>query len=399
MKWTSALSHNANLHAAIDEITAQTLAALGAPPDLAFLFATDHYRAGFDRLPATVHARLGGGQLLGCSASGVIGSGEEIEQRAALSLVAAQLSDVDADSWALEATDLAPGTLHSQRCAALAHKIAPKPVAFVLLADPFTFQPERLIRSLESAFPSRAIVGGLASGGQAPGEIALFLNDTTRNSGALILALSGDIEMQTAVAQGCRPIGDPLFVSSCQGNRITGLDGQSPIDVLSTLFERAGKQDQMLMQHSLFVGIAMRAGESQYDQGDYLIRNITGIDQSRGAIAVGVELHENQVVQFHLRDARTAAEDLDRVLSRLHDQYLDTQPAGALLFSCTGRGQGLYGEAGHDSGVFHRRFGAIPLGGFFCNGEIGPVGGTTFLHGYTSAFAVFNPLESHPNSR
>ena len=164
MKWTSALSHNANLHAAIDEITAQTLAALGAPPDLAFLFATDHYRAGFDRLPATVHARLGGGQLLGCSASGVIGSGEEIEQRAALSLVAAQLSDVDADSWALEATDLAPGTLHSQRCAALAHKIAPKPVAFVLLADPFTFQPERLIRSLESAFPSRAIVGGLASG-------------------------------------------------------------------------------------------------------------------------------------------------------------------------------------------------------------------------------------------
>jgi small ligand-binding sensory domain FIST len=124
-------------------------------------------------------------------------------------------------------------------------------------------------------------------------------------------------------------------------------------------------------------------------QGDFLIRNVAGADPESGSIWIGHQLRQNQVVQFHLRDARTSAEDLAHILAELNDELEQREPAGALLFSCTGRGEGLYGLADHDSGSFRSNIGASPLGGFFCNGEIGQVGGTAFIHGYTSAFAVF----------
>ncbi|MBI1731837.1 MAG: FIST C-terminal domain-containing protein [Gammaproteobacteria bacterium] len=389
MKWTSAICSNPDPDAAPGELAAQVLSALGTAPDLAFLFASDHYRPGFAQLPASLRMELGGGVLVGCSASGVIGGGEEIEQRPAIGLVAARLPGVVVDAWAVTADSLAPGSRHSRRCTELADRLGAEPARFVLLVDPFTFPAEQLLRSLEQAFPASVIAGGLASGGRAPGEVALFLDDATYRSGALLVSLGGDIEMRTAVAQGCRPVGDPLFVSACDGNLIKGLDGQPPIEILRSLFARLDENDRAVMQHSLFVGIAMREGRTQYDPGDWLIRNIAGMDPATGAIWVGADLREKQVIQFHLRDARTAAEDLERVLDRLRAQSGEVPPLGALLFSCTGRGQGLFGAAGHDSGMFHRRIGAVPLGGFFCNGEIGPVGGRTFLHGYTSAFAVF----------
>jgi small ligand-binding sensory domain FIST len=139
------------------------------------------------------------------------------------------------------------------------------------------------------------------------------------------------------------------------------------------------------MRHSLFMGLGMRDGEREYRRGDFLVRNLIGVDPATGAIAVGAPLHTGQVVQFHLRDAETSATDLVEMLGQ-HDQV---PPAGALLFSCVGRGRLLYGQANHDSGAFRTAMGAIPLGGFFCNGEIGPVHRRTFLHGYTSSFALF----------
>jgi len=207
-----------------------------------------------------------------------------------------------------------------------------------------------------------------------------------------MLSLSGNIIMDTAVAQGCRPIGSPMFVTSHQGGIILGLDGYPPLEILNALYEQANERDRALLQQSLFLGIAMQPDHTRYDQGDFLIRNIIGADPQRGAVQVAAELYPNQVVQFHLRDAETSAEDLERVLIRNRDQHGEQLPEAALLFSCTGRGRGLYGRSGHDSGEFHKLIGPAPLGGFFCNGEIGPVQGKTFLHGYTSAFAMFRPL-------
>jgi small ligand-binding sensory domain FIST len=132
----------------------------------------------------------------------------------------------------------------------------------------------------------------------------------------------------------------------------------------------------------------MREDEIEYEAGDLLVRNLVGADEETGALAVGAELRPMTVAQFVLRDARTAAEDLRRLLVR-HRGASARAPAGALLFSCVGRGAGLFGRPDHDTGLFVESLGPAPLGGFFCNGEIGPVGGMTFLHGYTSAFALF----------
>jgi small ligand-binding sensory domain FIST len=182
-----------------------------------------------------------------------------------------------------------------------------------------------------------------------------------------------------------------LFVTEVEINRILSLDGKPPLSVLRELYEQLDPRDRELLQHSLFLGITMQNAQSSYRQGDFLIRNILGIEADSGAMAAAVFPQQNSVVQFHLRDAQTSADDLTTLLQRFAMQPATKPPSGSLLFSCLGRGIHLYGEPHHDSKIFQRYLGEIPLGGFFCNGEIGPVQGTTFLHGYTSAFALFSP--------
>ena len=208
------------------------------------------------------------------------------------------------------------------------------------------------------------------------------------------MALSGNIAVETIVAQGCRPIGAPRIITQCQGNVVLELDGRPPLVVLSELYEKLSERDQKLVQTSLFVGLEMKSSEVQFRPGDLLARNIMGLDPDSGAIAIGAIPRQWQVMQFLLRDSQTATEDLNRLLE---SHRASPVPRGALLFSCRGRGIHLFGEEDHDTRLFRERLGSIPLGGFFCNGEIGPVGGSTFLHGYTSAFALFR--EAHPPAR
>src|SRR5690606_24921692 len=172
-----------------------------------------------------------------------------------------------------------------------------------------------------------------------------------------------------------------------EGNVIFELDGEPALEVLETLYNQLSPADQDLFRHSLFMGLVMDRARQEYRQGDFLIRNIVGVVPQMGALAVAGEIADRQVVQFHLRDAGTSAADLMSMLAS-HD---GEAPAGALMFSCVGRGSGLYGRANHDSDMFHAHFSDVALGGFFCNGEIGPVGERTFLHGYTSSFGLFSP--------
>jgi small ligand-binding sensory domain FIST len=262
---------------------------------------------------------------------------------------------------------------------------------FVVLADPFTFDSETLIRGLDQTYPESCKIGGLASGGRQPGSNVLFHGSDIHRSGAVGLALCGDVELDTIVAQGCRPVGDPMFVTRCDRNIIWQLDGMPPLKVLQDLHARLDDRDRDLFRHSLFLGIAMSENKERYLPGDFLVRNLAGVDSSSGAIAVGAVLEENCIVQFHLRDAQTSAEEVEALLVRRRGESAGQEPQGALLFSCLGRGQFLYGHPDHDTNAFRRHLGEVPLGGFFCNGEIGPVHGTTFLHGYTSAFGLFRP--------
>ncbi len=261
--------------------------------------------------------------------------------------------------------------------------------AFLLLADPFSFETETFVKGLDRVYPLSPKIGGVASGARQPGGTALYLGNQVHHSGCVTLALTGNIEIDAVVAQGCRPIGEPMFVTVAHENLIRELDGRPPREVLARLFERLPPTDRELFSQSLFLGLAMRSDTSEYLPGDFLIRNILGMDPQSGALWVSANVPGNSVVQFHLRDAATSAMDLERTLTSYGASRPLQPDAGALLFSCAGRGMGLYGQSDHDSNAFRRLVGDVPLGGFFCSGEIGPIQNSTYLHGYTSAFAVF----------
>jgi small ligand-binding sensory domain FIST len=265
----------------------------------------------------------------------------------------------------------------------------------LLLADPFTMDAGRLIAGLDLAYPGAPKFGGLASGGQRPGENRLLLGDGVHRGGAVGVAFSGDLAVDTVIAQGCRPIGHPMLVTRCHGNLLQELDNRPPLKVLGDLHDSLGERDRELVHHSLFLALEMRADQVEFDPEEILVRNILGADEETGALTIGAELRPMAVAQFVLRDARAAEEDLRRALER-HRSAAAGTPAGALLFSCLGRGASLFGRPDHDSGLFQEALGPAPLGGFFCNGEIGPVGGATFLHGYTSAFAIFREARRAP---
>jgi len=389
MQWASTVSTEPLLERAVAQATAALRSQLSASQaDLMVAFASHHHAAQFDRLPEFVKAEAAVGVLVGASAGGVIGGGREIEQHPGLSLTAAVLPNVELTGFHVEAhgvpEDEAPAAWQ-----ALTGVSAARAPHFVLLPDPFSFDAEAFIKGLDRTYPDSRKIGGLASGGQQPGTNALFLDGTVYRSGLVGVALAGDVQVDTIVAQGCRPVGQPMFATKCQRNILCELDGEPAVKALHDLYEQLDASDQALAQHSLFVGIVMKRDRQEYGQGDFLIRNVIGIEPQRGALAVGALLEENSVIQFHLRDSKTSAEDLDQLLGRYRDDAAYAPPHGALLFSCLGRGIHLYGRPDHDTDAVRRYLGDLPLGGFFCNGEIGPVHDTTFLHGYTSAFGLF----------
>lgn len=394
MQWASAISQQNTLRAALSECVASVRASLGdTAADLAVVFASSEYASDYAGLPELAVEMLGEQvMVLGCSGGGIIGGGSEVEQEPAVSLTVACLPGVNIHPLRMEADNLpsldaGPDDWHD----AIGVSPSDEP-QFVLLADPMSFPAQNLLLGMDYAYPAAAKIGGLASAAQDARQNGLFLGRDYHDSGAVGVALSGNIVVETVVAQGCRPIGHPMRITRSDRNFLVELDGEQPIDVLRGLFQQSGQRDRDLMQNSLFLGVVMDALIDQPEQGDFLIRNVMGMDQRSGVLAIGEMLKEGQLVQFHLRDADTSAEDLSAVLERYAIDNRENPAHGALLFSCLGRGKYLYGRPNHDTEVFHDKVGAsVPLGGFFCNGEIGPVSGTTFLHGYTSSFGIFRP--------
>ena len=394
MNWASRISEDPSLEKAIQECAQGVIQDLaGATPDLAILFVSAEYTAEYDWLPRLVNQNLGPVRLFGCSGGGVIGGGREVENRPGLSLTVAHMPGVEVDCFHLEGSDLPDMDASPDAWHEALHIPADKDPHFLILADPFTFPASNLIVGLDYAYPRSVKVGGLASGGQSQGGNALYLEDQMYMSGAVGLALHGNIAVDTVVAQGCRPIGRPMHITNCHDNILLTLDGDSPMKVLQELFESLDERDQGLMRYSLFLGVVMDELHEDPQQGDFLIRNLIGTDPQSGAVAIGEMLREGQLVQFHLRDALTSRDDLAAVLDRYIADHEGRPPQGALLFSCQGRGQHLYGRPDHDTNLLCQKVGPIPLGGFFCNGEIGQVGGTTFLHGYTSSLGLFRPAQ------
>ena len=357
MRWASALSTHADTRAAVDEVTGLVARDLdGARADLLFAFVSTHHATRYQQILEALREAFPGARLAGCSAAGSIGAGHEVEGRSALSLTAASLPGVQL-SLAKGDDALDFGDLHDD-------------THFVVLADPFTCDAEELLGSLDTAFPDSSKVGGLASGGRFAGENALFCDQQIHRGGVVVVALGGDLALDTIIAQGCRAIGRPMVVTRVDKNVIYELDRRKPGDVLQELYDTLGKRDQELFRHSLFVGIEMRSQQIEVRAGEFLVRNMVGMDRETGSLAVGASLQPWQVVQLLLRDARTAEEDLKRLLDRHRARNLRAD--GALLFSCVGRGESLFGRPDHDTGLFREYLGPVPLGGFFAAARSAP---------------------------
>jgi len=392
MKWASAITTQDNIESGIEEATESLLQQLdGKSADLTIIFVSPHFAERYHEISALIKKRFDPGLLLGCSGGGIIGQGQEVEQQPAFSITSANLPGVDIQPIQTETTELpnqdtGPGVWRDWL------KVQAKDQPhFIFLADPFSFQGEEFLAGMDFAYPASKIVGGLASGAQQPGGNALYLGDKIYSKGLVGVALSGNIEMDTIVAQGCRPIGQTMLITECKQNMLLKLDNVPPMEVLQEINETLNENDRDLMKTSLFLGIEMDPMKDDPGQGDFLIRNLMGVDHQSGALAIGALLREGQLVQFHLRDKIMSAKDLELLLARYQSSGKADDASGALLFSCLGRGQYLYGKRNHDTGMFKDKLGEVPLGGFFCNGEIGPVGKATFLHGYTSSFGIFRP--------
>ena len=390
MKWASAISEQTSLEHAVEECASVIRSQFADDtPHLAVVFISPDYQPDFDRVPELVRQSFDSVVVLGCSGGGIIGNGQEVEQRPAVSITAASLPGVEIVEFHLDGDQLPDLDAAPQKWEE-ALKVSPETSPqFVMLADPYSFPVQNLILGLDYAYSRSAKIGGLASGAQQQGGNALFCGDRVYRSGAVGVALHGNITVDTVVAQGCRPVGQPMRITQSKRNVLAELDGQPPMTVLKEIFQNSDDRDRELMRTSLFLGVVMDEFLDEPKQGDFLIRNVVGMDDRSGGLAIGELLKEGQLVQFHLRDAQTSTDDLIQVLERYAVDNRENQAQGALLFSCLGRGQYLYGRPNHDTEVFQDKLGSVPIGGFFCNGEIGPVSGTTFLHGYTSSFGIF----------
>ena len=394
MSFTSAIGLGARLEAAVDEATGQLSGdAARGPHDLAIAFVSAAYGTAVERLPQLLRPALGDCLLLGCNAGGLIGGGSEEEEEAGIALLCGRLPDAVLTAVHLEQESLPPLSASRETWWRLLDIDPEAEPSFLLIADPATLDAEACARGLDRAYPGSTVIGGLTAGMLAPGTARLVTDGEVHRSGGTLLALSGNVVVDPVLAQGCRPVGDPLFVTACDGNLIGELDRRPPKELLAALFASLDEADRARFGDSLCIGLALPGPRQTVGAGDFLIRNVLGLDPDSGALWIGARVTPNAIVQFHLRDGETASEELEsRLSARLAG---GAAPTAAVLFACAGRGKNLFGVSGHDSGTLRRMI-DIPVAGMFSAGEIAPVQGATFVHGYSSVFGLIRPRTATP---
>jgi small ligand-binding sensory domain FIST len=377
---------------AVDDLLKQLAEAKdgGMQFDAAFLFASAAYSHAFSDLITAVQEGTGAATLIGCSGWGVIGPSRELEGVPALSVMAFPLPGATLHAAHISQSDIESGQSNETWRAALG---VPQGAvnAWFIFADPFTTDAERLLAILSEAYPGVPLVGGLASGDPRARRTHIFLNGTVYGEGAVVLALGGAYTVRTVVSQGCEPIGEPWTITGASGHLIESIGMRPAYEVLLDTVNALPAERKWRARGNLFVGLAIDEYRDRFGRGDFLIRNLLGADPEGGALAVGAQARVGQTVQFQLRDPKAADEDLRDLLEMAKRDLISEQPIAALLCACNGRGTGLFGRPDHDARLVAEKLGPIPLAGFFCNGEIGPVGSQNFLHGYTASIALIVP--------
>jgi small ligand-binding sensory domain FIST len=371
----------------LSAVSRQMIDRLGEHVDLALIFPSSHFVKHAAGLGVNLRRAIGAKVMIGCCAEGVIGPQHEIEGEPAVAVVAAQLPGVDIEPFHIAGPDLmdlarAPMRFDDYVPASRDTR------GYVMIADPFSSPMERVLDAFNHMCEGVPIIGGLASAARQPGDNRLFMNDTVVKDGLVGVALGGPVQVDVIVSQGCRPVGPIFEVTDAKNNIIDSLGGAPPMERISAMLQGLDESERELLQNGLFIGRAIDPTRESLGRGDFLIRGVLGADSKTGAIAIGDVIENGERVQFHLRDARTAREDLEMMLT---PHALFGAPSGAFLFSCNGRGTNLYNEPDGDISAINSFFHGIDLAGFFCAGEIGPIGGKNFLHGHTASLALIRP--------
>jgi len=378
-------------------------AALGPEPiDLLIWFASSTFAAEAEGIGAAVTARLAPRVQLGATAQAVLHDEQELEREAAISALALRMPGARITPFHLNAQHLSEWAMliNDEQMFREAVGAPIDPRLFVLLADPATSPLDlggefgiSIMRALNEYYPGVPAVGGVASHGMEHHSNRLILNDYAARSGVIGVAVGGDVDVEIVTSQGCRPIGGVYTVTAAQENMITSLDGERPIQLVQQMVDRLRPEDRRLLQlGGLYVGRAVRsspAGDEVLGRGDFLVRGVLGVDSRTGALMIGDIAEPGDRLQFHVRDGAAAIEDLELCLA---PQAFAAAPAGALIFTCSGRGQAMFGRPHVDASTVRNLLadGApFPIAGFFCAGEIAPIGGRNFLHTHTASIALF----------
>jgi small ligand-binding sensory domain FIST len=390
MRAAAALVLDAGPADAGTRVAEEALASLrDVAPTVGALFATPHYSTVAEELLGAVREVTGQMPLIGCIAGSVIGGPREVETDPGVSFWLAEGTG-PVETFSMEYLQEPSGGLfagyHFERGGGL----------HVLICDPFSFPAGDLLDHVNVNVPGTQVIGGMASGGAGQRRRQLFLDDQVLLKGAVGARFAG-AQVDLLVSQGCRPIGSPFTVTGAEGNVMHELGGRPPFQRLEELVSALPERDrQLLANGGLQVGLVIDEYRSEQRHGDFVIRGVIGADPGSGAIVVGGEIAIGQTVQFHVRDAGSADEDLRRALEREVAALSGQSPAAALLFTCNGRGSQLFQAPDHDAGLVAKFLGEIPMAGCFCAGELGPIGGKNFLHSFTASIAIFRQgRESH----
>ncbi len=332
-----------------------------------------------------LHARIP--LLVGCSSRGLVVNGSELEEDTGLVVQLFNLPGARA-----KAIHITQAQLEFTGQPADWHRISgltPSNVrGWLVFADPFQLDGERWLDTWNLAYPGIPAMGGLAGGPASENHTHLYLDGEVHSEGVIAVGLSGSVRLETVTSQGCTPIGAPWTITKSDRNLIHQIANRPAYRVLVETFESLPREEQLRSQGNLFVGFAGNEYCEEFHRGDFLVRNLLGADPQNGIIAVGAQPRPGQTLQFHRRDAATATEDLVAVLDRARTRLAGSTIYGGLLCVCNGRGRHLFGKTDHDAGLVQELLGPIPVAGLFCNGELGPVGGRTFLHGYTASLGL-----------
>jgi small ligand-binding sensory domain FIST len=388
MPFAAALSTRSDTSQAVAEVCDRVAQQLAGAPDLAMLFFSPHHAGRAGPLGEGVRQRLSPRHLLGCGGEAIVGNDREIEEEPALSLWAARWNrQVRLTPFHLGIEQTPDGFSLMGWPDELAEADPAQAVIF-LLGDPYTFPVDDALAHLNENHRGLRVLGGMASAARGPGEAQLLQDGQVLDEGAAGLLLQGPVKVRGVVSQGCRPIGRHMVVTRGKDNIIAELGGKPPLAQLQQLWQELTPRDQQLFQQGLHVGRVINEYQGEFRRGDFLVRNVRGLDRETGALAITDRVRVGQTVQFHIRDAASADEDLHELLQIDLSAHAN-RPGGALLFTCNGRGTRLFDAPHHDARAVRAEAGDIPLAGFFAAGELGPIGGQNFIHGFTASVVLF----------